>query len=292
MSSQKSIEGAVIQVTLWGMVVNLILTAIKFIGGFFGNSAVLIADGVHSLSDLITDIMTIIMVRIAAKPPDRDHPHGHGKVETLAALGVAAILCYVGGSIIYEQIKAFFQPEPEILPSNITLWIAGISIAAKEVLYRYTYKIGKLFQSKLVMANAHHHRTDALSSIAALIGLIVVIFSGRFEGEAIAAIIVGGMIVHAAYEIGKESVLELIDTRQFPPEQDAVEALLLKQDGVLGCHDFIIRFSGPFWVVEIDIEVSETLSVKEGHLVADRVKKTIMTELNRVHRVIVHVDPV
>ena len=199
-------EQEIYRITLWGSAVNIILTLLKFAAGILGASAAMIADAVHSLSDLLTDFVVLLMVRVSSKPADRTHPYGHGKYETLATSIVALALLAAGGVLLaqgIEKIVVALHGEPLVLPGRIALWAALISIAAKELIYQLTMRVSRRVQSSALEANAWHHRTDALSSIATAIGIGgALLFGGKWAIlDPIAAVAVSVFILIAAAKL-------------------------------------------------------------------------------------------
>ena len=161
------------KITLWGAFCNIALTIVKFVAGILGGSTAMLADAVHSASDLVTDIIVIVFTRISGKGKDKGHDYGHGKFETLATVVVSLMLLVVGAEMIkssYQQIRSAVEGNPLPAPEMIALWAAVISIISKEILYQWTVKVGKRLSSPVVIANAWHHRTDALSSVGSLVG--------------------------------------------------------------------------------------------------------------------------
>jgi len=278
------------KVSAISILVDALLSALKIIFGFLGNSQVILLDGIHSLSDLATDLATFFIVKVANQPPDDDHPYGHGKVETIATLMISVVLFMVVFFLFKDNISKIGNPAT-VIPATFTIYIALISILIKEGLYRYTLIKGKEIKSDLLIANAHHHRSDALSSVAALIGLVLIIFTPFKYGEIIASFIVILMILHAAYEIGKEAYLELIDTVVELEEKESISKKILEIDGIESFHHFRIIKSGMFYKIEIDIEVDPDMRLYDAHELSRDVRKLIETEIPKAIHVIVHVDP-
>lgn len=207
-------EKEIIRITLWGSAVNVALTALKFVAGVMGCSAAMIADAVHSLSDLLTDFVVLLFVKISSRPADNDHPYGHGKYETLATTIVAVALLAAGGVLAAEGVRKItgaVSGEELVMPGRIALWAALISIAAKEIIYRLTVRVSIRVDSSALNANAWHHRTDALSSVATAIGIGgALLFGGKWAVlDPIAAVLVSVFIIVTAGKLLHEAVQDL-----------------------------------------------------------------------------------
>jgi len=278
------------RVSFISIVVDALLSGLKIIFGILGNSQVILLDGIHSLSDLATDLATFFIVKVANQPPDDDHPYGHGKVETIATLMISVVLFMVVFFLIKDNISKIFSPVT-VIPEGFTVYVAVFSILVKEGLYRYTLLQGKKIKSDLLIANAHHHRSDALSSIAALVGLVLIIYTPFKYGEIIASFVVILMILHAAYEIGKDAYMELIDTVVDYEGKEEIEKKILALDGIESFHHFRIIKSGMFYKIEIDIEVDPDMRLYDAHELSRDVRRLIEKEIPKAIHVIVHVDP-
>ena len=221
-SSVSSREKEIYRVTIVGSIVNVLLTVLKFFAGVLGASAAMIADAVHSLSDLLTDFVVLLFVKLSSRPADTDHPYGHGKYETLATTIVAIALIAAGGVLMaggIEKIVAAVHGEQLVIPGRIALWAALISIAAKEAVYWATVIVAKRVDSTVLRANAWHHRTDALSSIATALGIGgALLLGGRWAIlDPIAAVLVSIFIIIAAAKMLGEAVQDLLE-KSLPPE--------------------------------------------------------------------------
>ena len=209
------------RVTLVGAVLNLVLAAVKVIVGVVGQSQSLIADGVHSLSDLLSDGLVLFAATHAASAPDEDHPYGHARFETAATLGLGILLIVVAIGIVWDAVARLFSPEALLQPQMITLYVAAFSIFSKEALYWYTVKVADRINSPMLRANAWHHRSDAISSIVVLVG-IAGTMAGLAYLDAIAAVLVGLMVARIGWELGFGALEELVDAGL---EQQKVEQL-------------------------------------------------------------------
>ena len=280
-----------VRVTWIGAICNLGLVALKLVGGIFGHSQALIADAFHSLSDLLTDFITLIGIRFAKKPRDSEHPYGHGKIETMAAFGVGLILVITAIGIGYNAAVSIYLHR-ESQPVPIAMVIAALSIVVKEILFRVTISIGKRERKPALIANAWHHRSDALSSVAAFIGIGgAVIVPSLHILDSFAALLVAVFIARAGILIAWDGIRDLTDTA---PSQ----GLLLKMDGiarevpkVLFVHNLRARYYAKDMIVDLHAEVSRDLTVGEGHRVAHQIKTALMNEFPEILDVQVHIEP-
>jgi len=275
------------RVTVLGAVVNVFLAAFKAFAGVVGGSAVMVADAVHSLSDLATDIVALVALRVAARPPDEGHPYGHGRFETLASFILGLVLIGAAVGIAWDAIQRFTRAQE---PGMIALWAALISIAFKEGLYQVTVRVGRQQRSPLVVANAWHHRSDALSSVAALVGIGGARMGFPFLDPA-AAVVVAALITWTALQILANASREVTDAsleRDLLLElRDAINAL----PGVVGLHELRARRMGPRVLVDLHVQVEGSTTVSDGHQVALRVGRFVEAKHPEVSEVLVHVDP-
>lgn len=289
-------EKQIFRVTFLGSFVNLLLVVFKFIAGIVGHSAAMIADAVHSLSDFITDIIVIIFVAISGKPEDSDHSYGHGKYETLATAVIGIILFFVGVGILISGIKAIvgaLQGEPLQAPSLLALIAAVISIVVKEALYRYTVKRGKALGSSSVVANAWHHRSDALSSIGTAIGIGGAVFLGEQWRilDPIAAVVVSIFIIKVAVELIKPCIDELVE-RSLPEEvEQRIHALILQSPQVSSPHHLRTRRIGSYIAIEVHIRMDGQISLSEAHQVASDIERRLKAEFGEKTHIGIHMEP-
>lgn len=280
----------IVRVTLIGSAFDFLLGVAKIIGGLIGNSSALIADGVHSLSDLLTDFMVIYASSHAHREADEEHPYGHGRIETLATVGLGIALLVVAVGISWDAINRLFHPETLWQPGVLALVIAAISIVVKEGLYHYSMTIAKKFRSNMLKANAWHSRSDAISSVIVVIGV-----AGSMAGldylDAIAAVGVALMIAKISWELVWHSVRELIDTGLEPERVAAIRNSILNVDGVTALHILRTRRMGSDALVDVHIQVPPTVSVSEGHHISEVVRERVIDEIDEVADVMVHIDP-
>jgi len=277
-----------IKVTLIGTASNLILSIIKFAGGIIGNSAAMVADATHSVSDLLTDMIVLIMLKVGQKPKDEDHPYGHGKAETLGTTVVGFIIISVGIGLAYEAWE-MIQSGIARIPEPLAAGTALISIFIKEWLFRYTRSVGEKSNNSLLLANAWHHRSDAISSIAALVGIIGAML-GFPALDPIAATMVAFMIMKVGYELTLGGFRDLMDTALDEKDTQSIQVAIDDVSGVLKSHDLRTRKIGGEILMDVHIQVDSDLTVTEGHEVAERVRRKLIKNYPNTQDVLVHVD--
>lgn len=279
------------RVTLVGAFVNLSLIGIKFAAGFFGNSYALITDAVHSVSDLFTDAIVLFGLRMGRKEPDEDHHFGHARLETLSSLLVGLALL---AAAIYLGIEAGFHiyTRTEHHPTYLALIAAVISISLKEAIYHYTVRIGRRIKSPAILANAWHHRSDSLSSVAVLIGIVGVQINPEWHIlDDFAAIAVSLLILKVGIKILLESLREFTDAAPRPAVLKRINSCARDVKGVIDVHDLKVRTSGGLLQMELHVIVDGNLSVVKGHGIAKEVEGCLFDEFEELGNVIVHVDP-
>jgi cation diffusion facilitator family transporter len=278
------------KVTVVGAAIDLVLGIAKILVGVFAHSQALIADGVHSLSDLATDFMVLFAAKHASRDADEDHPYGHARFETAmtVALGVALVL--VAAGIGYDAVHRLFEPELLQTPGWPALLVAGLSIGAKEGLYRYTMHVARRTRSNLLRANAWHHRSDAISSIVVVIG-VVGAMAGLNYLDSVAAAGVAFMIAKIGWDLAWHSLRELVDTALETERVEAIRRTILGVGGVKGLHLLRTRRMGADALVDVHIQVHPKLSVSEGHQVSEMVRQRLINEVDEVSDVMVHIDP-
>jgi cation diffusion facilitator family transporter len=277
--------------TLRAVVVNAFLVLFKLLCGVFGHSQALIADAAHSVSDLFTDVVVLIGLRIGRKAPDEKHHFGHARIETLASAIVAMALI---GTALYLGIEAAWNiyRHTEHHPTWLALIGAGVSITLKEALYRYTVHVGRRIRSQLIVANAWHQRSDALSSVAVLLGVLgAQIHPSWGVLDSYAALIVSFFIIKVGLEILWSAVRELTDTAPQPETLARIRGCALSVDGVIGVHDLRARTLGGLFQMEMHIIVNGQQTVIEGHCIAKEVERCLEEEISGIDTIIVHVDP-
>ena len=278
-------------ITLIGAVVNAVLIVFKLLAGIFGKSSALIADGIHSISDLFTDVVVLLGIWRGRRPPDTEHPFGHGRIETLftavVGMSLVATALYLG---LHAAMDIYSRNESH--PNVLAIIGAGISIVLKEALFRYTLSAGRRMKSQLVIANAWHHRSDALSSIAVLAGVTLAQIKPSWRiFDAFAALLVSFFIIKVGLEILGDTFRELSDTAPNTETMQKIQQCALDVASVMGVHDLRVRTTGGQHQIEIHVVVDATLTVKAGHGIAKAVEACLIHDIDDVGRVIVHVDP-
>lgn len=284
-------------VATWiGIIANTLLTILKGIGGFISGSKALLADALHSASDIVGSIVVLFGVKIAHKPPDREHPYGHGKAENIASIIVAFLLIAVDLEVSVSSIKVFFGGIPSA-PSMLALIIIIISIVAKEILFHYKFYLGKKYRSSALVAEAWHHRSDSLSSLAALVGIGGAIIGEYFDisllvySDAAAGIGVSIIVIKVGYKLAKESSLivmeKVLDSEEIKEYTNTVNHI----EGVLRIDQMYARTHGNYVVIDIKISVDPYITVREGHDIATMVKDILIDSYIEIEDVLVHVNP-
>jgi cation diffusion facilitator family transporter len=284
-------EKIVRKVTWVGLWVNLFLAAIKFTAGIYGRSQALVADAIHSLTDLTTDIAVIAGSHYWSRPPDENHPYGHRRLETLVTVFIGVVLIAAGIGIGWKAISAL-QEKHAAPPGWIAVAAALASIVCKESIYRWTAITGRRVKSAALAANAWHHRTDAFSSIPVLIAVTGArVFPSWSFLDHLGAVVVSIFILHASIKIIWPGLSELIDVGAPTETRRRIQDIALKNEGVLQVHDIRTRYISSSIQVDLHIVVDGLITVREGHDIADDVKARIIDAIPEVLDVIVHVDP-
>ncbi len=290
-------EDEIARVTLVGSVVNLLLVALKAVAGVAGHSAAMLSDAVHSLSDFVTDIVVLVFVRVAARPQDSDHEYGHGKFETLAtlfiglALAAAAVGIVVNGAV---KLGRWLQGENLPAPGTMALWAALISIVVKELLYQYTRFRGRKLGSSALEANAWHHRSDALSSIGAAVGIGGAILMGKRWTvlDPLASIVVGAMLVKVAWDLLGPSFGELTDSSLPADTEREILEVIRGIPGVEDPHNLRTRRVGSRIAAEVHVRMDGRLSLSDAHEKASEVERRFKARFGGESHIIVHMEPV
>lgn len=289
-------EQELTKVTLVGSIGNLILLTFKFVAGIVAGSAAMIADAVHSLSDFLTDLIVLVFVRIGAKPQDASHDYGHGKFETLATLFVALALMAAAIGIIVSgvlKIARWLQGEKLETPGILALWAALLSIIVKEILFRYTVAKGKALESPAVVANAWHHRSDALSSIGAAIGIGGAILLGQRWAvlDPLASIVVGAMLVKVAVDLLKDSAGELTESSLPEETEREIEEIIRSFPKVTEPHNLRTRRIGNRIAIEAHVRLDGEMSLREGHDIVSDIEDKIKDRFGNSTLVTIHMEP-
>jgi len=281
---------ATTRITLIGAVIDGLLGFLKIVVGYLAHSQALIADGIHSLSDLATDGIVLYASKHAHAEADDDHPYGHGRFETVATVVLGVALIGVAVGIGYDAGFRLLHQELISTPGAWALVIAAVSVISKEVIYRYTMAVAEKYNSNMLRANAWHSRSDAISSIVVIIGVAGSMF-GIWYLDGIAAIGVALMIAKIGWDLLSESMQELVDTSLETDRVEAIRQTILDVDGVDTLHVLRTRRMGGDALVDVHIQVNPTLSVSEGHYISETVRRTVIRNIEEVNDVMVHIDP-
>lgn len=296
MGEKSSREKGIYKVTIVGSVVNFLLLVFKFFAGITGHSAAMLADAVHSLSDFITDIVVIVFVRIAGKPEDKGHDYGHGKYETLATAIIGLLLLCVGFGIFWNgasSIYTFLQGGQLESPGVVALVAALVSIVSKEILYQYTVIQGKKLNSQAVVANAWHHRSDALSSIGTAIGIGGAILLGDHWRvlDPIAAVVVSFFIMKVSVQLLIPCVDELLEKSLPDDVEKEIEQTVLSFPGVSQPHHLRTRRIGSYYAIEIHVRMDGKITLEEAHGTATAIENKLKEMFGKGTHVGIHVEP-
>jgi cation diffusion facilitator family transporter len=280
-----------IRTTLYGIAVSVVLIFVKGISGYLGHSYALIADATESGADILSSGLLWLGLRIAVKEPDEEHPYGHGKAEPLAAIAVSLFLIAAAAWIAYHSIN--YIGTPHLIPKSFTLLILLIVIAIKESMFRYVLSVGNKINSQAVKADAHHHRSDAITSIAAFIGISIAIIGGKGYESADdwAALVASALIFYNAIIILRPALSEIMDKAPSNEIVEKVKEIAGTVPMVKGIEKCYVRKMGFDYYVDIHIEVDGKLSVTEGHRIAHLVKDALLESNLRITNVLVHVEP-
>lgn len=269
--------------------INLLLTVLQVVAGYFGRSQSLMADGLHSLSDLLADIMVLFANRHGNRHADADHPYGHARIETAATLILGVALAGLGVALLIAAGMRLQHPEQVQAVHPLTFWIALIALAAKEGMFRYMLAVAKRVRSQMLIANAWHARSDAASSLVVVVGIAGNLMGYTFL-DLVAAAVVGVMIAHMGGKFALEALAELIDTGLSPEEVAAIRATLLATPGVRSLHEMRTRKMADNALVDAHIIVDPKISVSEGHFIAESARQAVLRQ-HHVMDVMVHIDP-
>ena len=278
------------RLTLIGGVLDLFLGFVKVLVGYIGNSQALIADGIHSLSDLITDILVLVATKQSAQAADEGHPYGHDRIQTLVSLALAGSLGIIAIVIAWDAVIRIVSPESLLLPGFWPLAVAAISVVSKEGYFQYVVRHPSAATSRMLYANAWHSRSDALSSLAVIVGVGGVL-AGFAWADAFAAIVVAGLLLVVAYRIGREGAEELIDSAASPVLNANMRKTILSIEGVRDSHELRTRRMADKVLADLHIRVDPLISVSEGHRIGDEVMDALKTRFPEVGDVVVHIDP-
>lgn len=286
-----------IYIATWvGIIVNLLLTILKAVGGILSGSRALIADALHSASDIVGSIVILFAVRIANKPPDEEHPYGHGKAENVASIIIAILLIVVGVEITISSVRVFFGELPDA-PGMIALVILIVSILIKEALFYYKIFLGRKYHSVALISEAWHHRSDSLSSLAALVGVGLAVAGAKFEldillyGDALAGIIVSFLVIKVGVDLIRTSATVMLEKVLDEVETEVYIETVKRIDGVMRVDELLARTHGSYIIIDIKISVDPHITVTEGHDIGKRAKEALLKNHSEVEDVLVHINP-
>lgn len=279
------------RVTLVGSAVDLMLGVSKIAGGWLSHSQALIADGVHSLSDLATDVLVLYAAKHAHAEADEAHPYGHARIETAATVGLGVTLIFVGIGIAYDSLSALRHSEALVVPEAWAMALAAISVVSKEAVYHYSMRYARRFNSDLLRANAWHSRSDAISSVVVIIGVGGALLGYTYL-DAVAALLVAVMIGKVGFDVARSSVSELIDTGLETDQLDDIRDTIQSVDGVDSLHLLRTRRMAGRVLVDVHLILSDPrVSVSEGHQISETVRSVLMGHSESIADVTVHIDP-
>lgn len=281
---------AAVRTTIVNSTVNTLLALLKIVFGVIGHSQALVADGIHSFSDLITDAMVLITAKMGEQHPDQEHPYGHRRIETIGSIIISLILIIVAASIVYEAMSDIMHPESASRPTWITAVVAAISIVANEFLYRYTLHYGNKVNSDLLRSNAWHNRSDALTSVIVLVAVIGAILGVPYL-DAIGAFVIALLIFKMGIKLIWGNIQELIDASVDEKTLSEIKHCIQQTPGVISIHMLRTRLHGGNIFVDVHIQVNPAISVSEGHFIGEQVHMRLKNELSNVTDVTVHIDP-
>lgn len=289
-------ENDIYTTTLVGSVANVALTTFKFIAGILGGSAAMMADAVHSLSDFVTDLVVLAFVHVSAKPQDKSHDYGHGKFETLATFIIGLALVAAATGIIVSgalRLIHWMQGAPLRLPGRLALWAALVSILVKELLYHYTRSRGKALRSQALVANAWHHRSDALSSVAAAVGIGGALLLGEQWAvlDPVASVVVGLMLMKVSWDLLKPSVGELSEGSLSDEAEHEIEQIVSSVPGVSEPHNLRTRHIGNRVAIEAHIRLDGDMPLREAHEAASAIERQLKARFGHDALITIHMEP-
>jgi cation diffusion facilitator family transporter len=279
------------RVALFGLVINIVLSSAKIVAGLLGNAYVLIADGIESAFDVAGSVIIWSALKFAARPPDATHPYGHGKAEPIAAIIVSVGVLAAALGLAIQSVRELFLPHHA--PAPFTLGILIIAVIIKEILYRYVIRFGRDVESTAIQTDAWHHRTDAMTSVAAFIGISVALVGGEAwqSADDWAALFACGLIGANGYRLLRPALFEIMDTAPRGQIVDVVYDAARAVPGVVEIEKLLIRKMGLSFYVDLHVKVNGAISVREGHHIAHAVKHAIQDSDRRIADVLVHIEP-
>lgn len=280
-----------IKTTWFSIVGNVLLAVLKAIVGFFGNSFALIADAIESTTDIFSSVLVMLGLRYASKPPDKLHPYGHGRAEPLVTFIVVGILILSASVIAYQSISNIRTPHR--MPQSYTLWFLAIIIIWKEASYRFVIRKSKETNSTALRADAWHHRSDALTSVAAFIGIsaALILGEGYESADDWAALFSSGFILYNCYHIFRPALGEIMDENVYPEMEERIRKVAMTVDGVTATEKLLIRKTGMTYQVELHANVDGNISVRAGHDISHKLKDRLKDNIRELGNVTIHIEP-
>ena len=279
------------RIVRWGIYLNIFLVLLKGISGWYGHSEALLADALESGGDILSSTLVLLGVMYASRPPDKNHPYGHGRAEALLTILLVLFLVTSAGVMIYRNISALYLPHPA--PEMFTLWILGVTIVVKEVFFRIAGNVAKQESSTLVQSDAFHHRSDAITSLAALVGVTLAVLLGEkfVYADNYAALFACAIILYNAYKLLRPALGELMDEDTFGEMISEMRSVAMTIEGVVSTEKCHVRKNGASYFVDMHINVDPEISVAKGHSIAHKVQDAIREKLPGVASVLIHVEP-
>ncbi|QSP94154.1 cation transporter [Marinobacter salinisoli] len=277
------------KVTIIGMILDAVLGVIKVIAGAIFHSQALLVDGIHSFSDVASDLVVLGVMRLSRQAPDEEHPYGHQRIETLGTLILGSILIAVGAALAWENTLRLMQGEADIIPAWPVLAAAALSVVGKEWIYHYTRRVGLEIRSDLIIANAWHSRTDAFSSVVVLISTLGAM-AGMIWLDVLAAIVIAAIIIHIGWKFTWDSVKELVDTSISAEDTEMLKTIARNTDGVRNIHELRSRKMGQDILLDVHLVVRPDISVSEGHQIGVQVASGMREALDNIRDINFHID--
>ncbi len=278
------------QVLVISLLSNVFLSLLKLIAGFLAKSQAVVADAVHSLSDVLSTVIALIGIKWSNKPADDDHHYGHTRIEAIASKFVAIVLIITALGLMLEAIRSLRNPVMQP-PGAAAIVAAVISIVVKEIMFKYVYRVGKSLNSIALVSDAWHNRSDAFSSIGALSGVLLSRYGGYLWADSAAGLIVSILVLKVGFDIYKKSIQQLVDTAPDQKVMQEIRQICLSTEGVVEVDDMKARVVGPYIHLDLQIAVNPDITVKSGHDIAEKVEKNISNKVPNAHEIMVHVNP-
>lgn len=285
----KTEKRAASKVTIIGMILDAVLGVIKVVGGTLFHSKALLVDGIHSFTDVASDLVVLGTMHLSRRGPDADHPYGHQRIETLGTMILGSFLIAVGGALGWENLQGLITGEDLFVPGWPVLVAAGVGVASKEWIYRYTRRVGLRIRSDLIIANAWHSRTDAFSSMVVLASTAGAML-GLVWLDALAAVVIAGIIIHIGWKFTWDSVKELIDTGLSEEDTAELKVIAREIDGVRNVHELRTRRMGHDILLDVHLVVRPDISVSEGHQIGTKVVASMREKLDNIRDINFHID--